>query len=168
MRYMLSLLLLLVAASAYKLIEQPAPSYNITASQEIVKLAAVAFCNKECVESWTCGTGKSIPMTDTFYIEQSITKAAGYVGYHTTNNQIVLSFRGTSNIQNWIEDANFEKIAYPRCKGCELHAGFYADYLIFEKLLTDKVTALVKKYPTASIVTTGHSLGGAISAICAM
>ena len=49
MRYMLSLFLLLAATSAYKLIDQPAPSYNITASQEIVKLAAVAFCNKECV-----------------------------------------------------------------------------------------------------------------------
>ena len=46
-------------------------------------------------------------MTDTFYIEQPLTKAAGYVGYHTKNNQIFLSFRGSSNIQNWIEDANF-------------------------------------------------------------
>lgn len=46
-------------------------------------------------------------MTDTFYIEQALTKAAGYVGYHTKNNQIFLSFRGSSNIQNWIEDANF-------------------------------------------------------------
>ena len=49
-----------------------------------------------------------------------------------------------------------------------MHTGFYVDYLFFEEEFNGKVTALLKKYPSASIVTTGHSLGAAISAVCAM
>jgi hypothetical protein len=103
----LGILLAVCATALTFVIRQPAPNYNVTASQEIVRLAAVAFCNKACVESWTCKTGKSVAVTDAFYIEHSLTKAAGFVGHMTNTNQIVLSFRGTSNSQNWIEDANF-------------------------------------------------------------
>jgi hypothetical protein len=80
----------------------------------------------------------------------------------------VLSFRGSSNWQNWVEDGNFEKVAYFRCAGCLIHTGFYVDWLFFEELFTQKVSSILAKHPSAKIVTTGHSLGAAIAAICAI
>jgi predicted lipase len=81
---------------------------------------------------------------------------------------VILSYRGTNNAVNWIEDANFEKVAYFRCQGCLIHTGFYLDWLFFEQDFTAKVAALLAKHPSAGITTTGHSLGAAISAICAI
>jgi hypothetical protein len=51
------------------------------------------------------------------------------------------------------------------CKGCEVHAGFLEDYRIIEAKVDAKIQELIKKYPTARIVATGHSLGGALSEI---
>lgn len=107
MKTILILVATMAAAIAFEIHTQPAPNYNITASQELARLAGIAFCGKHCVETWTCGTGKGIPVTDVLYMEHPITKAAGYVGYNSRSNQIVLSFRGSSNAPNWIEDANF-------------------------------------------------------------
>jgi hypothetical protein len=89
-------------AIAFSIQHQPLPSYNVPASMDLARLSAIAFCGKQCVDSWTCGTGKTIPMLQTFYIEHPLTKAAGYVGYNSRTDQIVLSFRGTSNNLNWI------------------------------------------------------------------
>lgn len=49
------------------------------------------------------------------------------------------------------------------CKGCAVHAGFLEDYRLIEGKVDAKVTALIQKYPTARILATGHSLGGALS-----
>jgi putative lipase involved disintegration of autophagic bodies len=51
------------------------------------------------------------------------------------------------------------------CKGCEVHAGFFDDYRVIEAKVDAKISELIKKYPTARIVTIGHSLGGALSEI---
>jgi putative lipase involved disintegration of autophagic bodies len=66
--------------------------------------------------------------------------------------------------QNWIENFNIEMVSY-ECKGCEIHAGFYSDYRFIEAKINTKVNELLKKYPTASILSTGHSSGAALSEI---
>ena len=100
--YFLVLAILLCSTHAFEIITQPAPSYNITASQEIVKLAAVAFCGQECLQSWSCKTASPLKLTDILYIDNTVTKVHGFVGYRGETNEIVVSFRGTSNWQNWI------------------------------------------------------------------
>ena len=42
------------------------------------------------------------------------------------------------------------------------------DYLSVSKLVTDKITEILKRQPSASILTTGHSLGAALAAIAAI
>jgi len=64
---------------------------------------------------------------------------------------------------NFLEDINFFKTSYVRsgCNGCNVHEGFYAAYnSIKDKCLT-AVKSLKSKYPSATVVVTGHSLGGA-------
>lgn len=35
-----------------------------------------------------------------------------------------MSFRGSHNILNWIDNLDFKKKDYPACEGCQVHAGF--------------------------------------------
>jgi hypothetical protein len=74
----------------------------------------------------------------------------------------ILSFRGTTDFTNWIEDGTFFQTTNPRGPG-NVHQGF-------DKTLTDQypaITAAVKATHTEYLVITGHSLGGAMAALCA-
>jgi len=55
-------------------------------------------------------------------------KTMMYLGYDAASNSIITCFRGTENILNWITDADFIKVDYPGCEGCEVHKGFYNAY----------------------------------------
>jgi hypothetical protein len=52
------------------------------------------------------------------------------VGYDPNTKSIISTWRGTSNVKNWIEDADFFKTSYTRsgCSGCNVHRGFLAAY----------------------------------------
>jgi predicted lipase len=128
----------------------------------------VAYCPKTCLENWSCKTSAHDPLTEVSYIVFNLTQAPGYIGYSASRNAIIVSFRGSQNIQNWIENLNFEKVPYIYCLRCEIHAGFYADYTAVAASVNNKVQTLLNKYPTARIVTTGHSLGGALATIAGM
>lgn len=62
------------------------------------------------------------------YLENSITKASGFIGFEISTGTMIISWRGSSNAQNWIEDFNFETTPYLACANCHIHAGFYTDY----------------------------------------
>jgi hypothetical protein len=51
-----------------------------------------------------------------------------YVGYYPEDNAIVIAWKGTITIRNWLEDFDFIKIKYPFCEGCEVHEGFWKTY----------------------------------------
>jgi hypothetical protein len=52
-----------------------------------------------------------------------------YVGYSPTYDRIIIVFRGTIDVKNWIEDLSFNQVDYSRCKNCKIHEGFYLSYL---------------------------------------
>lgn len=142
--------------------------YNVQKSREYAVFASVAYCPRTCLENWSCKSSEHDPLTDVTYIVFNLTQAPGYIGYSPSRNAIILSFRGSQNLQNWIENLNFEKVPYVFCLRCEIHAGFYADYTAVEAAVNSKVQSLLSKYPTAKLVATGHSLGGALATIAAM
>jgi len=142
--------------------------YDVKKSQEYAVFASVAYCPRTCLENWSCKTSAHDPLTDVSYIVFNLTQAPGYIGYSASRNAIIVSFRGSSNIQNWIENFNFEKVPYLFCLRCEVHAGFFSDYAAVEPTVNNKVQNLLNKYPTARVVTTGHSLGGALAMIAGM
>jgi hypothetical protein len=37
-------------------------------------------------------------------------------------------------------------IPFIKCKDCHIHAGFYADYLLLETKIYEKIDSLIKKY----------------------
>ena len=49
-----------------------------------------------------------------------------FVGYDLPRNTIVVSFRGSKTLANWINDMRFAHVdtPFPECSGCFLHKGF--------------------------------------------
>ena len=144
-------------------------SYNQTLAIIQAKLAAITHCSAQQVQSWNCKICKEYPyLQNVTQIENTNTKISGFVGYDHHRDSIVISWRGTTAPQNWVEDLDFKQIDYKldsRCSGCKVHAGFYNAYLSVAAKVTDKIAALLKVYATASFTITGHSLGGALAEI---
>ena len=94
----------------------------------------------------------------------------GYIGYMPSNDSIYVVFRGSVSITNWITDMTTTKSAYttfPECN-CQVHDGFYhAEQRVIAEI-TGEVAKLRVAHPTASIKTTGHSLGAALAQLTAM
>lgn len=131
--------------------------------------SSLSYCGNTCLSSWSCQDGKKVPaLSSVTYLSHNITQADGYVGYSDSANTILVSFRGSSNIPNWIENLNFEKVPYIFCLRCEVHAGFMAAYAAIASTLTSRVKDILSAHPTASLLTTGHSLGGALAMIAAL
>lgn len=79
----------------------------------------------------------------------TVTRAAGFVAYDQTKNLIVVSLRGSANIQNWVEDFTFDSIPFSKCKNCRVHNGFMLDYDSIQSKIHGAVDNLVKAYPNA-------------------
>ena len=93
----------------------------------------------------------------------------GYVGYNTKENQIVAAFRGSANIENWIMNIDFKKSNYKSLSSTiQVHTGFYDSYTVVASQVINKIAALSKAHPSATILFTGHSLGGALATFAAV
>jgi triacylglycerol lipase len=84
-------------------------------------------------------------------------------------DSLIIAFRGSTSLQDWINNFRFNKLEYPWATGnsakIRLHAGFTDAY----KSIRPQVHNLVKRYQrTHQINFTGHSQGGAIALIAAL
>lgn len=84
----------------------------------------------------------------------------------STNKKLVVSFRGSSSIENWIANLDFIFTdASAVCSGCQVHQGFWKAWSSVADTLTAEIASAVTAYPGYSLVFTGHSLGGALATI---
>lgn len=91
-----------------------------------------------------------------------------YVAYNVLENEIIVSFRGSTNIANWVSNLNYFQTPYKQVPGAQVHRGFFAAYNGVQGQVINAVRALFKSYPSARILFTGHSLGGALASIAAV
>ncbi|MGG1553940.1 lipase family protein [Paenibacillus ferrarius] len=82
-----------------------------------------------------------------------------------SDSQINIVFRGTTTTSDWISDAIARQTAYPYAKGGGLvHQGFLD---IYESARKQILTVMRKLSAQKQVYLTGHSLGGALAALCA-
>lgn len=92
----------------------------------------------------------------------------GLLALDNTNKLIVLSFRGSRSVENWIANlaADLTEIS-DICSGCEGHVGFVTSWRSVADTIREQVQNAVNEHPDYRVVFTGHSLGGALATIAA-
>jgi predicted lipase len=146
-------------------------TYNPAAGAKALHYAKVSYCSTSDIENWKCGAicSKIQGVESASKVEDFWMGTFGYVTYNSQDNMIVASFRGSTTIINWINNINFFKSNYKGLsKKIQVHTGFLESYMSVADQVVERVSALVKKYPSASILFTGHSLGGAMATFAAM
>jgi hypothetical protein len=80
-------------------------SYDIAESREYALYSGLAYCPKKCLDAWSCEAAKNLTnFVDVVYVNNPLTLASCFIGYENAKNKIIVSFRGSANIQNVIED----------------------------------------------------------------
>ena len=138
--------------------------------------AAAAYCpgnNNSTGTKITCEAGNcpDVQTADTHTVsefENSIqTDITGFVAYDTTNQLIVISFRGSQSLRNWITNIQFPTIPTDICTDCAASSGFWASWNEARANVIAAVNTAKALNPNFKIVSTGHSLGGALANLAA-
>jgi hypothetical protein len=150
------------------------PSFNATIGRKFL-LYAYASYNLPQTGTWSCPycIGDTRGMTVTADCFNFLAGSQSYVGYNPVNNEIIASFRGSSNIQDWIEDLEFNFTAPGQSipgvpTNVQVEVGFWKFYESVQKCVKTEVLRLQKEYPSATVGITGHSLGGTAASLCAV
>ena len=120
---------------------------------------------RKCAQIANDAYGITLCLDDVLCIEDKQTDTQVFIG--ETERYIYISSRGTSNLQDVIQDI---KIWRTRCnflKNTKIHAGFLEQYMSVRKDIKEDILKRIEK-SNKKIVCTGHSLGSAISTICAL
>ena len=145
---------------------------QFSASSEVfVRLMRFSAAAYEVDQHWTCDICKQLGKFELRQVsahEQLETLV--YTGYDPVLNGILVVFRGTHTIKNWLHNLRFAKTdadIFPKRAG-RAHRGFLDMYKSVRKAVFDSVDTLTKQHPDADIYVTGHSLGGALAVLGAL
>ncbi|KAH7091707.1 lipase [Auriculariales sp. MPI-PUGE-AT-0066] len=153
-------------------------SAQITEFTPYTYFAAAGYCKPATTKTWTCGRNCDA-------LAGFVTTASGgnggdtpywFVGYYPPLNSVVVSFQGTNStdIGSLIVDADYfldplSKSFYPGVsRSVQVHGGFGDAYERSATSVLAAVTTTLTAHPDATVITTGHSLGGALAQLSAV
>ncbi|KAJ9082799.1 hypothetical protein DSO57_1001328 [Entomophthora muscae] len=119
------------------------------------------FCPAEKIAGRDCICKETYPHVE--YIEDKGTRTSVVVAINAKFNQIVVSYRLTDNLQNWIDDFKMQPIDVAEMpKGVRVHRGIYSNLMGTYNQVRDSVTVLLDdpRYQNHTLFITGYSLGG--------
>ncbi|KAJ6036896.1 hypothetical protein N7540_001175 [Penicillium herquei] len=142
-----------------------------------VQYAAAAYCS----DDYTAQVGNSVSCSDDLcpqveatgakivyaFSNTTSTDTAGYIARDDTNKAIVLAFRGSYSVRNWITDIEFPYTDPGLCNGCEAELGFWSSWTNVRDSISEILNNTVDAYPDYEVVVTGHSLGAGIATLAA-
>lgn len=100
----------------------------------------------------------SLPNTTVFEMD-------GYVALDNVRKEIVVAFRGSSGLRNWIADLTFLLVPCDYTTGCAVHTGFKIAWESIREYTLGFVKSALAEYPDYTLVVTGHSLGAAVGTL---
>ncbi|KAH7165728.1 lipase [Dactylonectria macrodidyma] len=149
-------------------------SANLANFQFYAQHSAAAYCNYGAKAGAKISCGGYCPTVESdgavivASFGGSATGIAGYVSTDATRKEIVISIRGSSNIRNWITNLDFgQDSCSSLTSGCGVHSGFQNAW---DEIAAAAKAAVVKARtanPSYTVVSTGHSLGGAVATLAA-
>lgn len=158
--------------------------YNETLAHKALNFAYLSYCSSDCIDTSSCrwSPPKDDNALESFtVVDDADSKTAALVGYAADEDMIVVAFRGTHNLRNWLLDLDFDhcvpkfatKIIESRKSAASsaaptVHCGFLAGYTILREGVIDAIQDLLSRHARASLLVTGHSLGGAMANLAAV
>mgnify|MGYP006105098587 CR=1 FL=1 len=136
-------------------------AYDEKISKLCVDLSQAAYC-AENINEWNCITcDKDIILE--YIVLRNDNKAIQ--GYDKVTDTIFTAFRGSSNIQNWLNNIKLKKISPYNNSNIQVEKGFFNQYNYLKPEIIENLSMLSKKYNTNKLLITGHSSGAAIATI---
>ena len=126
-----------------------------------------AYCRAKELMKWDCKCCKKIGLEKMYGVS---TKHDGqaYV-MRDDRSQIVVSFRGSYNIPNWISDLTIKKVGLKWAgapSDIKVHLGFLKGYEAMQDDVNTWVAEAVEDCPNCTVHVTGHSMGAAEAVLC--
>lgn len=127
-------------------------------------LSQNTYCNItniNCYENENCNNNKPELY---FQYENKGSKVIG--GYMPYENNIFISYRGSSNIHNWINNIEFTHYyPYDFNNSISVEKGFYTEYKYTKDYVVSRLEEMRQKYNTKKLLVTGHSGGASLSTL---
>ncbi|KAI5120004.1 hypothetical protein M0805_008465 [Coniferiporia weirii] len=112
------------------------------------------------------------PLNTTLINQFSVdsTNTQGFIARDDTKQEIVVAYRGSIQFQDFITDLDFPLVDYSspgvtNTSGVKTHQGFLTAFNSAADIVLSNVTDQLNKYPSYSLVSTGHSLGAALASL---
>jgi predicted lipase len=139
-------------------------SYDWSAGNASIWLCAAAYCETNTYQTRTF-KGYSTGFVVTNVIDDKGEDVQGFVGYLPSQSSIYVTFRGSTSISDWANNLDLILTSYPKCDDCKVHKGFYVAQQSVISYVLHSVEALRQKFPSYTVVVTGHSLGAAMATL---
>ncbi len=124
-------------------------AYDINLFTRNLQLSAATYCD---ITKWDC-----LHCLEDIHIQKTIVGQTNIIiGYDNVQEAQIVSFRGSSNIENWISNIKVEFVTPYTNKDIRVHKGLYEEYLLYKN---DVIEALNQ----TNIVISGHSSGAALA-----
>ncbi|KAJ5799837.1 uncharacterized protein N7518_001905 [Penicillium psychrosexuale] len=99
------------------------------------------------------------------FSNSTITDTSGFIAVDHANEAVVLSFRGSYSVRNWVSDAIFVYTNPDLCDGCLADLGFWGSWVLVRDDIIKELKEAVSQNPGYELAVVGHSLGAAVATL---
>ncbi|MES1910684.1 MAG: hypothetical protein MHM6MM_003231 [Cercozoa sp. M6MM] len=160
------LLSLVAAASAFDGTE-----YSEADTRRLTLHSFNSYCGGSSLAGWSSSYARQPELIDFIFMDEvkdRVQDTFGYVGFQPSTQDVVVSFRGSANIANWLNNLDYKRTSWDRAEG-QVHKGFLRGYSSsLDKQVRKLVELALKRFEAKRVTFTGHSLGGALATLAAV
>ncbi|KAJ3368136.1 hypothetical protein GGF31_006844 [Allomyces arbusculus] len=155
----------------------PLSSLGMLLINTFARYSAAAYCiNVAKLDKWSCGANCEGGTAGTRAVRSVWKEPSAFKSLLAVNDNIkaiIVSFRGSLEPQNFVADIRINLVDGPSRvpnlpSGAKVHAGFWSTWAAGKDEVVAWVKMMRQQHPDYKIVTTGHSLGGAMAILAAL